>query len=142
MSHSMTGVLRGGFACVTLVSLLFVSSLALPRDSLLGQSQAAAAPTICQSSSMACPTVAGLSYASTSEAELTKFLSKIWDANRAAGTLLGTYQLQRCVNPGPAPYRVTCVLWSSGTEKDLSWLKKTFTSSRLFKTITAKFPKT
>jgi hypothetical protein len=141
MSHSMTGVLRGGLACVTLISLLFVSSLALPQDSLLGQSQAAAA-TICPGSSMACPTVVGLSYASTSEAELTKFLSKIWDANRAAGTLLRTYQLQRCVNPGPAPYRVSCVLWSSGTKKDLSWLKKTFTSSRLFKTIIAKFPKT
>lgn len=57
MSHSMTVTLRGGLACVTLVSLLFVSSITLPREFLLGQSQAAAAPTICSGSSMACPTV-------------------------------------------------------------------------------------
>jgi len=81
------------------------------------------------------------SLASTSEAKVTALLTELWKENSSGDAHLGVYQLQRCENPGPAPYRVTCVLWSSATRSDLRALKKAFADSRLFKTVTASFPK-
>ena len=134
--------LRAGIACVSLASLLLVNSLAMPRGAVLGPSQASASATICAVPTKACPAVVGVSYSSTSEASVTKFMTKLWSANFASDTPMGAYQLQLCENPNAkAPYRVTCVLWSTGTRKDISALKKAFTSSRLFKNVAATFPK-
>jgi hypothetical protein len=138
MREPLTVLLRGVVG-VTLAVLLFVGSAALPQTSAFGQSQAAA-PN-CLGTSRSCPNVVAVSYASTSETKVTTFLTKLWNANSSGDAHLGAYQLQRCGNPGPAPYRVTCVLWSSATKKDLHALKKAFTESRLFKTVAATFPK-
>lgn len=142
MRNSVTAFLRRSVACVTLASLLLVSSLVLPRGTVFGQMLASASATICSSSSKACPQVVGVSFSATKEASVTMFLFELWRANATGGTpLLGRYQLQQCANPGSAPYRVTCVLWSTGTRQDLSAMKKMFTSSRLFTRVTATFPK-
>lgn len=141
MRHSAAVVLRAGIACVSLASLLLVSSLAVPRGAVFGPPQASASATICAVSSKACPKVVGVSYSSTSEASVTKFMTKLWSANFGSGTPVGAYQLQLCENPNAkAPYRVTCVLWSTGTRKDISALKRAFTSSRLFKNVNETFP--
>ena len=141
MRHSVAVALRAGIACVSLASLLLVNSLAMPRGAVLGPSQASASVTICAVPSKACPAVVGVSYPSTSEASVTKFMTKLWIANFASGTPADAYQLQLCENNNKVPYRVTCVLYSTGTRKNLLALKKAFTSSRLFKNVAATFPK-
>lgn len=88
---------------------------------------------ICETAS-ACPTIEATAKPVVSERDISRFLNELWAANFKGGSL-GPYQLQRCANPGPAPYRVQCVLFSTGNAGDLAALKNVFVSSRLFTSV-------
>jgi hypothetical protein len=79
----------------------------------------------------ACPEIVATAKSSTTDHELTRFLLKLWMTNFRGGPS-GTYQLQRCGSPGAPPYHVQCVLFTSGTSKDLAALRSAFESSQLF----------
>ena len=81
-----------------------------------------------------CPTIEATAKPTVSERDVARFLDELWDVNFEGGPL-GPYQLQRCANPGPAPYHVQCVLFSTGTPGDLAALKSFFDSSRLFTSV-------
>lgn len=83
-----------------------------------------------------CPTIDAVAKITTSARDITRFLEQLWSANFEGG-LNGTYQLQRCGNPGPAPFHVDCVLFSTGTPSDLAALKSVFYFSRLFQSVVA-----
>jgi hypothetical protein len=78
-----------------------------------------------------CPTIGAVARPTVTSHEITVFLIQLWQANFRGGPR-GTYQLQRCENPGPAPYHVECVLFSTGTPQDLAALRNVFEASRLF----------
>jgi hypothetical protein len=78
-----------------------------------------------------CPTIVAVAKSTSSERQISKFISELWTVNFDGGPS-GAYQLQRCENPGPAPYRVECVLFSTGSIQDLAALRGEFLSSRLF----------
>jgi hypothetical protein len=84
----------------------------------------------------ACPTIEAVARSTTTAHEVSVFLNQLWFANFKGGTQ-GTYQLQRCENSGSVPYRVECVLFSTGTDQDLSALRNVFDSSRLFTIVDA-----
>jgi hypothetical protein len=83
-----------------------------------------------------CPTIVATAKSTVTERDITRFLAELWSANFEGGPL-GTYQLQRCSNPGAAPYHVDCVLFSTGTVRDLQALRQVFLSSRLFVSVGA-----
>lgn len=83
-----------------------------------------------------CPTINAVARPSVTEHDVSKFLEQLWLANYNGGPD-GTYQLQRCENPGSAPFHVQCVLFSTGTPLDLAALRNLFTASRLFSSVTA-----
>lgn len=78
-----------------------------------------------------CPTIVAIAKPTASERIISRFLNELWTVNYDGGPS-GTHHLQRCENPGPAPYRVACVLFSTGSVRDLSALRAEFLSSRLF----------
>jgi hypothetical protein len=84
----------------------------------------------------ACPTIEAVARPMTTERDVSAFLNQLWLANFKGGPR-GTYQLQRCENPGPAPFHVECVLFSTGTPQDLSALRNVFESSRLFASVSS-----
>jgi hypothetical protein len=81
-----------------------------------------------------CPTIVAVAKPTSSAHDISKFLSELWSVNFEGGPS-GAYQLQRCANPGPSPYRVECVLFSTGSAQDLDALRAQFLSSRLFVSI-------
>jgi hypothetical protein len=73
---------------------------------------------------------------STKQDQISKFLKKLWGVNAGSGPpILGFYELQRCSNPEPSPYQITCVLWSSASRHNASQLSQAFKSSQLFQII-------
>ncbi len=81
-----------------------------------------------------CPTIEATAKPTVSEHDITKFLDELWSVNFEGGPL-GPYQLQRCGDPGSAPYHVQCVLFSTATGADLAALRNFFDSSRLFASV-------
>ena len=81
-----------------------------------------------------CPTIVAVAKPTSNEHEISRFLVELWTVNFEGGPY-GTYQLQHCGNPGPAPYRVECVLFSTGSAQDLVALRNDFLSSRLFASV-------
>ena len=113
-----------------------VSSPAL-ANSLHDESRASS-PTICSTTSNTsmCLAVVAVATSSTKQDQISKFLKKLWGVNTASGPpILGFYELQRCSNPGPSPYQITCVLWSSASRHNASQLGRAFKSSQLFQII-------
>ncbi len=76
-----------------------------------------------------CPTIVAVAKPTSSAHDISKFLSELWSVN-FEGAPSGSYQLQRCDDPGP--YRVECVLFSTGSNQDLDALRAKFLLSRLF----------
>jgi hypothetical protein len=67
---------------------------------------------------------------------VSRFLIDLWNDNASGGPPLhGRFGLLRCDNPGPSPFRVTCVISSDVTLQEISSLKGVFTSSRLFRSV-------
>jgi hypothetical protein len=83
-----------------------------------------------------CPRIDAIARPTATAHDISSFLDELWVANFHGGPA-GPYQLQRCENPGPAPYRVECVLFSTGTTQDLAALRNVFESSRLFTSVDA-----
>jgi hypothetical protein len=83
-----------------------------------------------------CPTIIAIAKPTSSEHEIARFLNELWTVNFDGGPS-GSYQMQRCENPGPAPYRVECVLFSTGSAQDLTALRDSFLSSHLFTSVEA-----
>lgn len=118
--------------------LVFVVTLALAPCSVATAARRprpsqGATPRICEVATE-CPTIDAVAKPTVSEHDILRFLDQLWSVNYEGGPA-GTYQLQRCENPGPAPYRIECVLFSSGTQSDVNALKSVFESSRLFQTV-------
>jgi hypothetical protein len=85
----------------------------------------------------ACPEIVATAKPTTTDRELTWFLLKLWKTNFRGGGPSGTYQLQRCGNPGAPPFHVQCVLFTTGTSQDLAALRATFESSQLFSVVSS-----
>jgi hypothetical protein len=83
-----------------------------------------------------CPTIVAVAKPTSSHHEISRFLTQLWAVNFDGGRA-GTYQLQRCEDPGSAPYRVECVLFTTGTPQDLDALREVFVSSRLFASVSS-----
>jgi hypothetical protein len=81
-----------------------------------------------------CPTIVAVARSTTTEHDISEFLNALWQENFKGGPN-GPYQLQRCESPGPAPFHVECVLFSTGTPQDLAALRDVFVSSRLFTSV-------
>jgi hypothetical protein len=132
--------LHGCKACLICTAIacasIFVSGPAL-ANSLRDESRASS-PTICSATSntSTCLAVVAVANSSTKQNQISKFLKKFWRVNAGSGpSILGFYELQRCSNPGPPPYQITCVLWSSASRHNASQLSQTFKSSQLFQII-------
>jgi len=125
-----TGVLIG-----TIASAPFVTLPAIAQDNARITTS-----TLCGDSSQTCPSIQGVVKVGISEAVVTHFLVRLWNANSLGPPIYGKYQLQRCSNPSAAPSRVTCVLWSTGTRTDLKGLSTYFKSSKIFKTVSVHYP--
>ncbi|MGC2174367.1 MAG: hypothetical protein WA614_02770 [Acidimicrobiales bacterium] len=78
-----------------------------------------------------CPSIGAVARPTVTAHEIAVFLNQLWQANFRGGPQ-GPYQLQRCESPGPAPFHVECVLFSTGTPQDLAALRGVFEMSRLF----------
>lgn len=119
-------------ACASVV----VSSPALATS--LREESRASSPTICSdpSNNSSCLAVVAVASSSTKQDQISRFLEKLWGVNAGSGPPnLGIYELQRCSNPGPSPYQITCVLWSSASRHNASQLGQAFKSSLLFQII-------
>jgi len=115
---------------------MFVSGPAL-ANTLRGESRASS-PTICSATSTTstCLAVVAVATSNTKQDQISIFLKKLWGINSESGPpILGFYELQRCSNPGPSPYKITCVLWSSASRHNASQLSHAFESSHLFQII-------
>jgi len=115
---------------------IFVTGPAL-ANSLRDESRASS-PTICSATAntSTCLAVVAVANSSTKQDQISKFLKKLWGVNAGSGPpILGFYELQRCSNPEPSPYQITCVLWSSASRHNASQLSQAFKSSQLFQII-------
>jgi hypothetical protein len=105
-----------------------------------GEQQRALFATICPSSSNAqsYPEVIAPTQVGTTLQQISRFLTNLWATNsKGSSPNLGAYEFQRCGYPGASrPYRITCVLWSTGTNQDVQAKREMFVSSRLFTTVT------
>jgi phosphoglycerol transferase MdoB-like AlkP superfamily enzyme len=129
-------IICAAIACAS----IFVSSPALANSlpSELWASSSTTSPTIClaTSNTSTCLAVVAVANSNTKQDQISKFLKKLWKVNAVSGPpILGFYELQRCANPGPAPYLITCVLWSSASHHNASQLSQEFKSSQLFQII-------
>lgn len=127
-------------AGVALTVLLVVSILGLAHSSTVPRSSQplASSSVFCTSSTemSSCPAVIAVPKATTSQRQVSKFLTNLWNFNASGEPpILGRYGLLRCENPGPSPYQVTCVLSSNATGQEVSSLKDVFDSSRLFRSV-------
>jgi hypothetical protein len=127
---------------LALLVLLCAAALAVIHRSnhSQGEQQRALSATICSSSANApsCPEVIAVTQVGTTPQQISRFLTNLWATNSKSGSpILGAYELQRCGYPGSShPYRITCVLWSTGTNQDVQAIREVFVSSRLFTTVT------
>lgn len=126
----MTATVLGRAGVLLSVAALSIIPIGVARASSVPQRQTA---KICAVST-ACPTIQAIAKPTTTARDITKFLTQLWDVNFSGGPL-GTYQLQRCENPGSAPFHIECVLFSTGSPQDLAALKNVFVASRLFESV-------
>jgi hypothetical protein len=83
-----------------------------------------------------CPTIGATARPTVTSHEIEEFLNQLWQANFRGGPR-GTYQLQRCESAGSAPFRLECVLFSTGTPQDLAALRSVFEMSHLFANVSS-----
>jgi hypothetical protein len=114
-------------------ALIFVSSPALANS--LRVEARDSSPTICSATSntSSCLAIVAVANSHTTQDQISRFLVKLWGINMGSGPpILGLYELQRCSSPGPSPYQITCVLWSSASRHNATLLSQAFKSSQLF----------
>jgi|GEM_PF-1778621 len=140
----MRGRLKFSFrvtrAEVVLAALLVVLLVGIVRGSSIPRASEPlnSSSIFCKSTSeiSSCPAVTAVAKSTTSERQVSQFLVDLWNDNASGGPpLVGRFGLLRCENPGPSPYRVTCVVSSAETGQQTSLLKGVFNSSRLFQSV-------
>ena len=124
---------------VVLVGALLLGLAGIAGGDFVTPAQAST-PTICPDGSTRCPFVSAVTGSRVSKTQLSKFLLRIFAAKFKTDGPLGAYELQRCENPGSAPFHIKCVLWSTASRHDLSSLKAVFLASRLFASVKTWFP--